>query len=257
MTTSPFSLSGQNALITGASGGIGSAVARALYGAGAHVTLSGTKIDNLKKVEAALKEIPMSGERPNIFIRTCDLSKEGAMEELIKGTTEEMGSLDILINNAGITKDGLLMRMKDEDWNQVIDLNLSSCFKACRAAIKGMMTKRHGRIINIASVVGVTGNAGQTNYCASKAGMIGFSKALASEVATRGITVNCIAPGFITSNMTEGLPEQVKEKILGSIPMNRMGHVEEIAHGVLFLASPGASYITGQTLHINGGMAMI
>lgn len=257
MTHAPFSLHGQNALITGASGGIGSSIASALYGAGAHVTLSGTKIDNLKKLESELQNFKFEGERPKIFIRTCNLSEEGAMENLIKETTEEMGSLDILVNNAGITRDGLLMRMKDEDWAQVLDINLSSCFKACRAAIKGMMSKRHGRIINIASVVGVTGNPGQTNYCASKAGMIGFSKALASEVATRGITVNCIAPGFIASNMTEVLPDTVKEKILGGIPMNRMGNPEEIAHGVLFLASPSASYITGQTLHINGGMAMI
>lgn len=256
--TNPFALTGQNALITGASGGIGSAVAKAFYQAGANITISGTKIEKLQELEKELSSLQtVSSEKPKIFVRTCNLSEEGAMDELIKSTTEEMGSLDILVNNAGITRDGLLMRMKDEDWKQVIDVNLASCFRACRAAIKGMMTKRAGRIINVASVVGVTGNAGQTNYCASKAGMIGFSKALAQEVATRGVTVNCIAPGFITSNMTEVLPENVKEKILTGIPMNRMGTPEEIANAALFLASPAASYITGQTIHVNGGMAMI
>lgn len=254
-THHPFSLHGQHALITGASGGIGAAIATAFYRAGASVTISGTNVENLKKLASDLLLEP--SPNANIMIRPCNLSKEGAVEELITSAATEMGALDILVNNAGITRDNLLMRMKDDDWDAVLQVNLYSCFKACRAALKPMMAKRYGRIINMASVVGITGNAGQTNYCASKAGMIGFSKALASEVGMRGITVNCIAPGFITSPMTEVLSAPVKEKILQGIPLQRMGLAEEIAHGALFLSSREASYITGHTLHINGGMAMV
>lgn len=251
-----FSLSGVNALITGASGGIGAAIAKAFYTQGATIMISGTRREKLQELEGELKElgIPLAG---TIHIETCDLSNPENIDELIKKAQDTMGSLDILVNNAGITRDGLLMRMKDEDWQKVIDVNLSSCFRACRAAIKNMMSKRSGKIINIASIVGVTGNPGQTNYCASKAGMIGFSKALAQEVASRGITVNCIAPGFIASNMTEVLPDTVKEKILSNIPMGRMGSPDDIAAAAVFLASQSGNYVTGQTLHINGGMTMI
>ena len=257
--SSPFSLHGQHALITGATGGIGASIATALYQAGAHVTISGTRMHALEALKSELLTLSThhniaGGE---IFITPCNISEEGAVESLMATAVQNGNGLDILINNAGITKDGLLMRMKDEDWHSVLNVNLTACFKACRAALKPMMSKRFGRIINISSIVGITGNPGQANYCASKAGMIGFSKALATEVATRGITVNCIAPGFIASNMTKDLSEGVSAKILGGIPMQKMGTPEDIAHGVLFLASREASYITGQTLHINGGMAMV
>ncbi len=222
------------------------------------MVLSGTRTEALENLKKELENSPTSHEsRPKITLMTCDLNDVTAIENLVKNATESMEGLDILVNNAGVTRDNLLMRMKDEDWQKVIDINLTSCFKACRAAIKTMMSKRAGKIINIASIVGVTGNPGQTNYCASKAGMIGFSKALAQEVGSRGVTVNCIAPGFIVSNMTENLPETVKEKILSGIPMQRMGTVDEIAHATVFLASSAGNYITGQTLHVNGGMAMI
>jgi 3-oxoacyl-[acyl-carrier protein] reductase len=257
-THSPFCLHGQRALITGASGGIGSAIAKAFYTAGATITISGTNRDRLNALKADLEDaVSHEGNKPTIHVMPCDLSDPASIDDLVKGATESMEGLDILVNNAGITKDNLLMRMKDEEWQKVIDLNLGSCFRACRAAIKTMMSKRSGKIINIASVVGVTGNPGQTNYCASKAGMIGFSKALAQEVGSRHINVNCIAPGFITSSMTDVLTDAVKDKILSNIPMNRMGTPEEIANTAVFLASSAGSYITGQTLHVNGGMAMI
>ncbi len=251
-----FSLNGMNALITGASGGIGAAIAKAFFKQGANIVISGTKREKLQELETELKalNIPLAGA---IHIETCDLSQPENIDELLKRAHDTMGSIDILVNNAGVTRDGLLMRMKDEDWQKVIDVNLSSCFRSCRGAIKNMMSKRSGKIINIASIVGVTGNPGQTNYCASKAGMIGFSKALAQEVASRGITVNCIAPGFIASNMTEVLPDAVKEKILSNIPMGRMGSPDDIAAAAVFLASPAGNYVTGQTIHVNGGMTMI
>ncbi len=256
---SPFCLHGQHALITGASGGIGSAIARAFYSQGATLTLSGTKREALQELKAQLEstchhknEMP-----PSVHVMTCDLNEPAAIDDLVRKSTEAMGSLDTLVNNAGITRDSMLVRMRDDDWQKVLDLNLTSCFRSSRAAIKHMMGKRSGKIINISSVVGVTGNPGQTNYCASKAGMIGFSKALALEVSSRNIQVNCIAPGFITSHMTDTLPDAVKEKILTSIPMQRMGTPEDIAHAAVFLASSASQYITGQTLHVNGGMAMI
>lgn len=256
MTVTPFSLAHKYALITGASGGIGASIARAFVSQGATVTLSGTRVEALNTLKNELMSLAVDASS-RIHIMPCDLNQEDGMEQLIQDASKAMGGLDILINNAGITRDNLLMRMKDEDWKKVLDINLTSCFKACRAAIKSMMSKRYGKIINIASIVGVTGNPGQTNYCASKAGMIGFSKALAQEVATRNITVNCIAPGFIATQMTDVLNDGVKDKILSSIPMQRMGSPEDIANGAVFLASAAGDYITGQTLHINGGMAMV
>jgi 3-oxoacyl-[acyl-carrier protein] reductase len=245
-----FNLSEKRALVTGASGGLGSAIARALYAQGATVALSGTKVEALEKLQGEL------GERAKVV--PANLSDPAAPARLMQEAEAALGGgVDILVNNAGLTRDGLSMRMKDEDWQAVIDVNLTATFKLCRAAIKGMMGRRFGRIINISSVVGVTGNAGQANYAASKAGMIGLSKSLAQEVASRGITINCIAPGFIVSNMTDVLPESVKEKVLGAIPAGRMGEANDIASGVVYLSSNEASYITGQTLHINGGMAMI
>lgn len=245
-----FNLSGKRALVTGASGGLGSAIARALHQQGALVALSGTKVDALEQLKNEL------GERA--FVVPANLSDPVAPVALVQKAEEAMGGgLDILVNNAGLTRDGLSMRMKDEDWQQVIDVNLSATFRLCRAATKGMMGRRSGRIINITSIVGVTGNAGQVNYAASKAGLIGMSKSLAQELAARGITVNCIAPGFIVSAMTDGLPDSLKQKILGGIPAGKMGQGADIAAGVVYLASDEAAYVTGQTLHINGGMAMI
>lgn len=245
-----FNLSGKCALVTGASGGLGSAIARALYAQGACVALSGTKTEALEALKVEL------GDRA--FVTPANLSDPAAPAGLIKKAEDALGGgIDILVNNAGLTRDGLSMRMKDEDWQQVIDVNLTANFRLSRAAIKGMMSRRTGRIINITSIVGVTGNAGQVNYAASKAGLIGMSKSLAQEVAARGITVNCIAPGFIVSAMTDGLPDNLKEKILGGIPAGKMGDGKDIAAGVVYLASDEAAYITGQTLHINGGMAMI
>lgn len=245
-----FDLSGKRALVTGASGGLGGAIARALYAQGATVALSGTKIESLEKLRAELG--------PRAVVAPANLSDPAAPAKLVVDAEQLLGGgVEILVNNAGLTRDGLSMRMKDEDWQAVIDVNLTATFKLCRAAIKGMMGRRFGRIINISSIVGVTGNAGQSNYAASKAGMIGLSKSLAQEVASRGITINCIAPGFIVSNMTEVLPESVKEKVLSVIPIGRMGEGADIAAGVVYLASNEAAYITGQTLHINGGMAMI
>ena len=244
-----FELEGKCALITGASGGIGGSIARALYGQGAKVALSGTRIDPLKALADDL------GDRA--FIVPCNLSDVDAVKALPQKASEEMGGIDILVNNAGITKDNLFMRMSDDDWNQVINVNLTSTMHLMKSVMRTMMKKRFGRIINITSIVGVTGNAGQVNYAASKAGMIGMTKSFAQEIATRGITANCIAPGFIETAMTAELPENVIKNMLDAIPQGRMGQADEIAASVAFLASNEASYITGQTLHVNGGMAMI
>jgi 3-oxoacyl-[acyl-carrier protein] reductase len=245
-----FDLSGKTALVTGATGGIGAEIARALHAQGAHVVLSGTR-------EAVLAELAGElGQR--VSIAAANLSDPTSVDGLI-GAAEASagGQIDILVANAGITKDGLLLRMKDEDWENVLKVNLESYFRLSRAAIKGMMKRRAGRIIGITSVVGVMGNPGQTNYAASKAGMIGFSKALAQEVASRNITVNCVAPGFIESPMTDGLTDQQKTSILASVPAGRLGHGSEVAAACVYLASDEAAYMTGQTLHVNGGMAMI
>ena len=244
-----FELEGKCALITGASGGIGGSIARALYGQGAKVALSGTRIDPLKALADDL------GDRA--FIVPCNLSDVDAVKALPQKASEEMGGIDILVNNAGITKDNLFMRMSDDDWHQVIDINLTSTMHLMKSVMRTMIKKRFGRIINITSIVGVTGNAGQVNYAASKAGMIGMTKSFAQEIATRGITANCIAPGFIETAMTAELPENVIKNMLDAIPQGRMGQADEIAASVAFLASNEASYITGQTLHVNGGMAMI
>ncbi len=244
-----FNLTGKTALITGASGGIGAAIAKALHAAGATIAISGTRVEKLEELKAEIGE--------NVHVLPCNLSSAEDVEKLIPAAETAMGGLDILVNNAGITKDGLAMRMKDEDWQAVIDVNLTSNFRLCRAAMRGMMKKRAGRIVNITSIVGVTGNPGQANYVASKAGVIGLSKSLAQELATRGVTVNCIAPGFIATPMTDMLNDKQKEGILAKIPAGRMGGPEDIAAAVLYLASDEAGYVTGQTLHINGGMAMI
>ena len=244
-----FDLKGRCALITGASGGIGGSIARALYSQGAKVALSGTRLDPLKALADNL------GDRA--FIVPCNLSDIDAVKLLPTIASEEMGGIDILVNNAGITRDNLFMRMSDDDWQQVIDVNLTSTMHLMKSVMRAMMKQRFGRIINITSIVGVTGNAGQVNYAASKAGMIGMTKSFAQEIATRGITANCIAPGFIETAMTAELPENVVENMLKSIPQGRMGQADEIAASVAFLASDEASYITGQTLHVNGGMAMI
>jgi len=245
-----FNLTGKTALVTGATGGIGGAIARALHAQGATVVLSGTR-------EAVLGEIAgQLGERA--FVAAANLSDAASVDSLVGRAEDVAGSaLDILVANAGITKDGLLLRMKDEDFQSVLTVNLESYFRLSRAAMKGMMKRRSGRIIGITSVVGVTGNGGQTNYAASKAGMIGFSKSLAQEVGSRGITVNCIAPGFITSPMTDVLNEQQREGILRNIPAGRLGTGDEIAAAAVYLSSDEAAYVTGQTLHVNGGMAMI
>ena len=245
-----FSLSGKKALVTGASGGLGRAIAVALHAQGAQVVLSGTKIDALNTLKVEL------GERA--FIAAGNLSDPAVPALLLKEAETQLGGgVDILINNAGLTRDGLAMRMKDEDWDTVINVNLSAAFRLSRAALKGMMSRRWGRIISITSVVGVTGNAGQANYAASKAGLIGMTKSLAQEIASRNVTVNCVAPGFIESAMTDVLKEDQKAKILSGIPAGHMGEAQDIGAGVAFFASEEARYITGQTLHINGGMAMI
>ena len=244
-----FNLTGKTALVTGATGGIGAAIARALHGAGATVAISGTRAQVLEQIKSAL------GERVHVI--TCNLSDAADVEKLVPAAEAAMGSLDILVNNAGITKDGLAMRMKDEDWQAVIDVNLTASFRLARAAMRGMMKKRWGRIINITSVVGVTGNPGQANYVASKAGIIGLSKSLAQELASRNVTVNAVAPGFIATPMTDVLHDKQKEAILGRVPAGRLGTPDDIAASVLYLASEEAGYVTGQTLHVNGGMAMI
>ncbi len=244
-----FNLTGKTALVTGATGGIGGAIAKALHAQGATVGLSGRNEGKLKELAAELKD------RVHIF--PADLSSSEAVDNLVKAAEEGMGQIDILVNNAGLTKDGLSMRMKDEDWQQVIDVNLSATFKLARAVQRGMMKRRWGRIVNIASVVGVTGNPGQANYVASKAGMIGWSKAMAAEIASRNITVNCVAPGFIATAMTDVLTDDQKSKINATIPAGKMGSSEDIAAAVAYLASEEAGYVTGATLHVNGGMAMI
>jgi 3-oxoacyl-[acyl-carrier protein] reductase len=245
-----FDLTGKTALVTGASGGIGGAIAKALYGQGAKVVLSGTRVQALQALQAEL------GERA--FIATASLSEIASLEALPKAAQEAAGSpIDILINNAGITKDNLFLRMKDEEWDQVIAVNLTAAFRLSRAVLRGMMKKRWGRIIQITSVVGATGNAGQANYAAAKAGLVGMTKSLAAEVASRNITVNAVAPGFIQTAMTEVLTDQQKEMISQRIPAGRMGVPGEIAAAVAYLASEEAGYVTGETIHINGGMAMI
>jgi 3-oxoacyl-[acyl-carrier protein] reductase len=244
-----YNLNGKKALVTGASGGIGAAIARKLHKNGAIVTLSGTRTEPLMKLKEELGH--------NSLVSECDLSNGDEVGKLIQTVSSQMGGLDILINNAGLTMDNLLMRMSDEQWQKVIEVNLSATFKLCKDSLRGMIKSRWGRIINISSVVALTGNPGQGNYSASKAGVIALSKSLAFEVASRGITVNCVAPGFIKTSMTEMLTEDQNKQILNKIPVGRMGDVEEIATGVAFLASPEASYITGSTLNINGGMVMI
>jgi len=245
-----FDLTGKTALVTGATGGIGGEIARALHAAGAHVVLSGTRTEALAALAGELQG--------RVSTVTANLSDPASVDGLVAAAEEAAAApLDILVANAGITRDGLLMRMKDDDWEQVIKVNLESYFRLSRSAMRGMMKRRSGRIIGITSVVGVTGNAGQTNYAASKAGMIGFSKALAAEVASRNITVNCIAPGFIESPMTDELNEGQKTAILSTIPAGRLGSGAEVAAAVVYLASNEAAYVTGSTLHVNGGMAMI
>ena len=244
-----FDLTGKTALVTGASGGIGGAIARALHAAGATVALSGSRTAPLEALAAAL------GSRAHVL--TCNLSDPAAVAALPKAAAAAMGSVDILVNNAGITRDNLFMRMSDEEWQSVIDVNLTSAFRLCRGVLRGMMKARWGRIVNISSVVGATGNPGQGNYAAAKAGLVGMSKSLAAEVASRNITVNCVAPGFITTAMTEKLSEDQKTRILASVPAGRMGEASEIAAAVLYLASPEAGYVTGTVLHVNGGLAMI
>jgi 3-oxoacyl-[acyl-carrier protein] reductase len=244
-----FNLTGKTALITGASGGIGAAIATQLHAVGATIAISGTRQAVLEELKAQIGD--------NVHVLPCNLSNPEDVEKLIPAAEAAMGGLDILVNNAGITKDGLAMRMKDEDWQSVIDVNLTSNFRLCRAAMRGMMKKRWGRIINITSIVGVTGNPGQVNYVASKAGIIGMSKSIAQELAARNVTVNCVAPGFIATPMTDVLNEKQKEAILGRIPAGRMGGPADIAAAVIYLASEEAGYVTGQTLHVNGGMAMI
>ncbi|MEE8334494.1 MAG: 3-oxoacyl-[acyl-carrier-protein] reductase [Alphaproteobacteria bacterium] len=245
-----FDLSGHRALVTGASGGIGGAIARALHGQGATVVLSGRNEDALVQLAGAL------GERTHLV--AADLGDKAAVAGLIKDAEAAAGGgIDILVNNAGLTRDGLMMRMRDEDWEEVLEVNLGAGFRLARAALRGMMNARWGRIINITSVVGATGNPGQANYVASKAGLVGMSKALAAEVATRGITVNCVAPGFITTAMTAGLGEETRDRLLAQIPAARFGTPEDVAGCVAFLASDEAAYVTGQSLHVNGGMAMI
>ncbi len=243
-----FALNNRKALVTGATGGIGGAVARALHAQGATVTLSGTRRDALDALASAL------GER--VHIVEANLSDKDSVEALVPAAEAAMGGLEILVNNAGITRDNLFLRMKDEDWEAVLAVNLTAAFRLSRAAVKGMMRRRHGRIVNIGSVVGSTGNPGQGNYAAAKAGLIGLSKALAAEVASRNITVNVVAPGFIASPMTENLNEKQREAILTTVPAGRLGNGAEIGAAVVYLTSDEAAYVTGQTLHVNGGMAM-
>jgi 3-oxoacyl-[acyl-carrier protein] reductase len=244
-----FDLTGKTALVTGASGGIGGAIAKALHAQGASVVLSGTRADALEAMKNEL------GSRA--FVAVCNLADPASVEALPKAAEAAGGPIDILVNNAGITRDNLFLRMKDEEWDQVIAVNLTAAFKLSRAVLRGMMKKRWGRIINITSVVGSTGNPGQGNYAAAKAGLVGMSKSLAAEIASRNITVNCVAPGFITTPMTDVLTDAQKEASLAHIPMGRHGRPEEIGAAVAYLASDEASYITGQTIHVNGGMAMI
>lgn len=244
-----FDLSGKTALVTGASGGIGGAIARALHAQGAAVALSGTRREALEAVAETL------GDRTVVL--PCSLSDAAATAALPGQVEAALGSLDILVNNAGLTRDNLAMRMKDEQWDEVLQVNLTAAFRLSRASLKGMMKRRWGRIIGITSIVGVTGNPGQANYAASKAGMIGMSKSLAAEVASRGITVNCVAPGFIETAMTDALDEKQHEKLLAAVPAGRLGTPDDIAAACVYLAAEEAAYLTGQTLHVNGGMAMV
>ena len=244
-----FDLTGKNALVTGASGGIGGDIARALHTAGATVALSGTREEPLKALAEEL------GVRAHVL--TCNLSDAESVEALPKQAAAAMGSVDILVNNAGITRDNLFMRMKDEEWQSVLDVNLTATMRLCRGVLRGMMKARWGRLVHLSSIVGATGNPGQGNYAAAKAGMVGMSKSLAYEVANRGITVNAVAPGFIATAMTDKLNDTQKDAILTQIPAGRMGDSKEIAAAVLYLASAEAAYVTGTTLHVNGGMAMI
>ena len=244
-----FDLKGKKALVTGASGGIGGAIARAFHGAGAEVAVSGTRVEALDALAGEL------GDR--VHVVAADLSSAEEVERLAGDAAEALGGIDILVNNAGLTRDGLMMRMKDEDWQAVVDVNLTAAFRLSRAAIRGMMRTRWGRVISVTSIVGAMGNPGQANYAASKAGLTGMSKSLAAEVANRGITVNCIAPGFIVTAMTDVLKDEQRDRLLGAIPAARFGEAGEIAAAAVYLASEEAGYITGQTLHINGGMMMI
>jgi 3-oxoacyl-[acyl-carrier protein] reductase len=244
-----FDLSGMTALVTGASGGIGSAIARALAGQGARLAVSGSNVEKLDAIRSEL-----GGDHVAL---ACNLSDSASVDALVPQAVDALGQLDILVNNAGVTRDNLAMRMKDEEWSDVIRINLEAAFRLSRAALKPMMRARYGRIISITSVVGATGNPGQANYAASKAGLVGMSKALAQEVASRGITVNCIAPGFIASAMTDALPEAQRQSLLGRIPAGRLGEGSDVAAAAIYLASREAAYVTGQTLHVNGGMAML
>jgi len=244
-----FDLTGKTALVTGASGGIGSAIAKTLHAQGATVALSGTRVEALETVAAEL------GDRTHIL--PCNLGDNDAVDALPKQAAEAMGQLDILINNAGVTKDNIFIRMKDEEWDTVLAINLTASFRLARACMRGMMKRRWGRIISITSVVGAMGNPGQANYAASKAGVTGMTKSIAQEVASRNITVNCVAPGFIQTAMTDGLDESQQERVNAMIPMGRMGTGDEIAAATLYLSSEEAAYITGQTIHVNGGMIMI
>jgi 3-oxoacyl-[acyl-carrier protein] reductase len=244
-----FDLTGRTALVTGATGGIGGGVARALHHQGATVGISGTRREALDALAADL------GERTHIL--ACNLADKDAVEALVPRAEEAMGHVDILVNNAGITRDNIFIRLRDEDWDEVIAVDLTAAFRIARAAVRGMMRRRYGRIVGITSVVGVTGNPGQGNYAAAKAGLIGMSKALAFEVAARNVTVNCVAPGFIQTAMTDALNDKQRDAILGRVPAGRLGTVEEVAAAVVYLASDEARYVTGHTLHVNGGMAMI
>lgn len=244
-----FDLTGKCALVTGASGGIGAAIARQMHACGASVALSGTRREALESLAHEL------GERA--YVVPADLSDADAVASLVPAAEAQMGVVDILINNAGLTRDNLAIRLKNEDWDRVLHVNLTSSFQLARACLKGMMKRRHGRIISITSIVGVTGNVGQVNYAASKAGLIGMSKSLAAEVAARGITVNCIAPGFVGTPMTDALPEAQRDAIKQSIPSGQMGKVDDIAAAVVYLASSEAGYVTGQTVHVNGGLTMV
>ncbi len=244
-----FDLTGKTALVTGATGGIGAAIAKALHGAGATVGISGR---NVEKLQALANDLGAG-----VHILPADLADAGGADKLVADALAAMTRIDILVNNAGLTRDNLSMRMKDEEWQEVIDVNLTAPFRLARAVQRGMMKARHGRIINISSVVGTTGNPGQANYCASKAGMAGWTKAMAAEVASRGICINCIAPGFIATAMTEALTDDQKARINSNIPAGRMGDANDIAAAALYLASDEAAYVTGQTIHVNGGMAMI
>jgi 3-oxoacyl-[acyl-carrier protein] reductase len=244
-----FNLTGRKALITGASGGIGAAIARTLHAQGAVVAISGTRVEALQALQTEL-----GNER--VFIAPCNLSDRTAVENLVPQACEMLGGLDILVNNAGLTRDGLILRMKDEDWDTVLAVNLTATFVLSRAAVKVMMKQRYGRLINIASVVGFSGNPGQTNYVASKAGLVGFTKALAKEIASRGVTANCVAPGFIATPMTDVLNEAQKQQILNNVPAGSLGTPEDIAAAATFLASTEAQYVTGTTIHVNGGMYM-